>query len=125
MNTRPPLPRCDHPGCSGHLGKFSSCLDEWLYDCSLDGTSETFGDTDWLGHYAVLEVSDDPSWTAPADTSWGGHAITPAVGVWVVYTTPSGFVETYYYADMSAMEADMEATRTAYEAWSAQYGDEY
>jgi hypothetical protein len=117
--TRPPLPRCAHPGCEGHLSKFSSCLDEWLFECSMEGSSETFGDTDWHGHYAIVEVSADPSWASPPE-DFGGHAIVPATGVYVVLTHPSGVVDVWRYDTTAECETDMSDIRAAYEAWIAE-----
>jgi len=115
-------PTCGHAGCTGHVGKFSSCLDEVLWESTLDGADETFGDTDWHGHYAMLYVGDDPSWVATPESS--ETPLKPPPGVYVVFTAPSGWVSVDHLGNQPGVMADYEARyadiRKAYEAWSAE-----
>lgn len=118
-------PTCGHPGCIGHVGKFSSCRDEVLWQHTLDSAEETFGDTDWHGHYAMVYVGDDASWTATPESS--EVPLTPAPGVYVILTAPSGRVAVDYLGDAPAVMADFEAkygeVRDAYYEWASE-GDE-
>lgn len=119
-----PIPRCDQKGCPGHLGKFSSCLAEWLWECSLDGDAdESFGDTDWHGHYAMLIVSDDPSWTGrPGGESSTVEPVTPTPGVYMVITQPTGVVSVLYYATVEACMGVYAELREEYYRWSDEDG---
>ena len=76
---------------------------------------------DWIGHYAMIEVSDDPSWTQEPESS--DVPLTPPPGIYVVLTAPSGAVAAWRYDTREAYEADMSATRAAYDAWSSEGGD--
>lgn len=119
-------PTCGHEGCQGHVGKFSSCRDELLWQYTLDGDAdETFGDIDWIGHYAMIVISDHPSWTETPDSS--DVRLTPKPGVYVVFTATSGRVDVEYLGDEAGVMATYEASygpiRQQYEAWSAQEGD--
>src|SRR5688500_10419625 len=113
-------PTCGHKGCQGHIGKFSSCLDEVIWESTLDGADETFGDTDWIGHYAMVRVSDDHSWTRVPESSESPCKPEP-VG-YVALTYPSGRVSVDYLGDdtgvMATYETRYGGAREAYEAWS-------
>lgn len=125
VDARPKYPTCGHQGCVGHVGKFSSCLDEVIWYSTLDSADETFGDTDWHGHYAMVVVSDDDSFTDTPESS--ETPLKPEPGVYVVFTAPSGLVSVDYLGNASGVMADFEARygeiRAAYEAWSAEEGD--
>lgn len=115
-------PTCGHIGCTGHIGKFSSCLDEVIWQHTLDSADETFGDTDWHGHYAMVHVSDDESWTDTPETS--ETPLKPEPGVYVAFTAPSGRVAVDFLGDAPGVMAEYEARygpeRVRYEQWSAE-----
>lgn len=52
------MSKCDTAGCTGHLGKFSSCLDEAVWQWSMDGADETTGTVDYEGHLALVIVTE-------------------------------------------------------------------
>lgn len=125
--TTPRYPVCGHAGCTGHVGKFSSCRDDVVWQATLDSADETFGDTDWHGHWAMVHVGDDPSWVGtPGDSE---VPLRPEPGVYVVFTAPSGRVDVDYLGDAPGVMADYEASygdiRADYYAWSADGEGDY
>jgi hypothetical protein len=116
---------CGHPGCQGHVGKFSSCRDEVIYAATMDSADETFGDTDWHGHYAMVVVGDDPSWTDTPESS--EVPLKPEPGVYVVFTAPSGQVGVDFLGNAPGVMATFEARygliRDEYYAWSSDGDD--
>jgi hypothetical protein len=111
------LPKCDVADCPGHLGKFSSCVAEAVYEWSLDGTAESTGSTDFEGHYALFIVAEPEEATIDPD----GRKRTVAVpaGNYILHSDSSGAVELWSYETERLARDVFESAETAYttDAW--------
>jgi hypothetical protein len=103
---------CWHAGCNGHVSRLSSCLDEVIYQHSLEFPDEVFGHAEWHGHLAMIEVTDHASFTAAPESS--DIPLTPEPGIYTVWTWSSGDVWVHRYQHASAFEADWEDVRKAW-----------
>lgn len=111
-------PTCGHRGCTGHVGKFSSCLDEVVWQFSMDSADEVFGDTDWHGYLAMVEVDDHESWEAKPESS--DIPLRPDPGIYAVWTRPDGGVSVTRYDTAQGYEDEWGLMRVAYYEWSAE-----
>lgn len=84
------VPRCSTPGCTGHLGRFSDCLSEAVYDVSIDSADYTTGDSDWTYHVAYVDTREWPLHDRAVDS--GGVELIIPKGTFLVYAYGSGVV---------------------------------
>jgi hypothetical protein len=93
------ISKCDQEGCTGHLGKFSSCLDEAVWELSLDTVMDReTGRTEAHGHFTVMTFHADEE----HKIQHGATVIIPA-GWYLVEENDQGFVWVVSYDN----EADM------------------
>lgn len=109
---------CEADGCTGHLGKFGSCLSEALYELSLDGGDETTGDVDFHGHFTLLIVTEATEVTMLD----GGKArkFTVPAGNYIVVVGESGMVEIEEYESAADASAAFRPRDDDYAAWLEQ-----
>lgn len=105
---------CTQEGCAGHLGKFDSCLDEVLYEFSMEST-DTTGDVDFDGHYAYVPVLE-PEQVA-GDEVAGGATITVPAGHYIVFTSTQGWVTVKRWDTAKDAQLDLAIAERAYCAW--------
>jgi hypothetical protein len=86
--------------CQGHLGKFDSCLTEYLYGLSLDGGEREAGSVEFHGHYTYLDMDEE---TGELDD---GSTIRVPADHYIVETTPSGAVYTLTAAGDSTYDGE-------------------
>lgn len=114
MTIHTPLPTCQQDKCPGHIGKFSSCQAEALWDMSLED-GRGFGDTDFEGYFSRVDVT-----TSEDVELWEGmrrRTVTVAPGWYTVHTTTAGWVATDRYDTEAEREAALKPAEDAYLAW--------
>src|SRR5688500_7390105 len=81
-------------------GKFSTMLDAYVYEVSLDGGDEEVGEADTTGWYGLLNgpIPYDP--TTHALTEEEASELSKAQGA-ILFVNSSGFVDVTYYSDKS------------------------
>src|SRR5512143_2738570 len=111
------LPTCDYPGCPGHLGKFSSCIDEAVWTLAMDGFDvDSTGDASdwgmWAGEVS-LPTGETVEMVDPKRT------VDVPAGVYLVLVYDNGRVETESrpVGLGSEITARLEAIRSDYETW--------
>lgn len=111
---------CEVPRCTGHLGKFSNCLSEALWNLGEDYADESGGNSDAHG-YHMMFLFHHNTWLSDYAGDSFGHCDTPdfqiAGDTYVILTqTDSGqvFGEAY--------ESETEA-RDAYDVYDRAYGE--
>lgn len=109
---------CAQDGCTGHLGKFQSCLAEAVWEGTLDGPDAETGRTEAHGHYALMVYSaDDQVWLQD------GVVVTIPAGAYMVESTESGAVYLHTYDSEAAARAAFDEADRAYSAWEDANGD--
>lgn len=113
-----PLPTCDAEGCTGHLGKFSSCVTEALYETTLDDGRGT-GNVDFEGWMSdPIEVTpDEPAFVIDPDGE-DRHVIVPA-GWYLVTASSQGFVDHARYDTEAEARAVFDEHDARYAEWDA------
>jgi len=106
------MTKCDHAGCEGHLGKFSSCLTEALWQSTLDGTDESTGTTEAYGHYSLMLFNFDEA--LPLGE---GRTITVPAGAYIVACYESGAVFSQKYGTEAEARKDFEDHERDYGEW--------
>lgn len=113
---------CDSTFTSGacddsfHGGKFSSCLDEVLYQMALD-SGDGCGDGDWWGYATPVTVeSDEDAPLNPFDSSDSPVVRVPA-GWYMVWTGSEGGVTVSKYDSAEELAAKYEEWQTAFHSW--------
>lgn len=108
--------------CPGtHLGKFSSCLDEALWDFALEDSRSYAGDPDY-GYASLVIAGDGPGtseeyvWNPNAGR--GRLAVTVPGGWYIVYTGTSGAVSTAYYDSEERANDVFTAWHDAFRVWA-------
>lgn len=91
------MSKCSQNGCIGHLGKFSSCLDEAVYLLAQDERWD--GDVDFGVSWCVIDLDDcrislnTGDWIDDTSLVDAGEVVVPVpAGVYCVETTDRGFV---------------------------------
>lgn len=112
MNTTR-LPTCDTVDCQGHLGKFSDCLTEALYDLSMGGMYDSTGSTEAHGHFTLMVFDVDDVHTLES----GGPDVTIPAGAYIVQCTEQGFVYTLTYSTQVEAQAAFAMADSAYGEW--------
>lgn len=107
-------------GCAGHLGKFSSCQTEALYEISLDGGDDATGSTEAYGHFTLILLDSSLAVEIISDER---TVIVPA-GAYIVESTEQGFVYAHEYETESDARADFRACEDEYSAWFDSEGGE-
>ena len=106
------MSKCDYERCEGHLGKFSSCLAEAVWQSSLDGADETTGRTEAYGHYALMLFNFDEA------LPLGDKAtITVPAGAYIVQSTNQGFVYLLEYDTEAKAREDFAQAEKDYGEW--------
>jgi hypothetical protein len=104
---------CDNKPCPGHLGKFSSCRDEALYELSMDSMEST-GDMDHEGEITLVILTQVNDF----EISW--YTIGTIVRIepcnYIVQEAPSGIVNIIEYATEDAARSAYAELATAYGA---------
>lgn len=112
------LATCDRTGCTGHLGKFDSCLAEALYDMSNDGMwGDGTGDTDLFGQYATIIILAEPVQRDISDAADGTDMIDVPAGNYIVSTNSQGFVYLAEYDTEAEARKVFSEIDTAYSAF--------
>ena len=110
-----PLPKCDDPGCQGHLGKFSDCRAEAVYGWSLDGfADESTGTGDFEGHYALFIVPEPQN--ARVDPEQDRMVTVPA-GHYILHESGTGSVSLWTYETEAEARAEFDAALDRYSAY--------
>lgn len=105
--------KCDNPTCTGHLGKFSSCLDEAVWQGTLDSGSETTGSTEYEGHLCFEHYPTDETVTLNSSDI----LVTVPAGWYLVESTDQGFVYVTHYASESEAREIFKGADERYGAW--------
>jgi len=111
------LPKCETNGCTGHLGRFSSCRDESVWEGSLEDYS-SFGDVDWDAHYARYDAVDNEA--ELLDEPDNPRMVEIPTGYYVVQTHTSGMVSVWRYDTEAEREAVLEPLEEAYGKWETE-----
>lgn len=123
-----PSTPCDpaFPLCAGHLGKFSDCLSEALYEQAAGtvGWADDEGGTTEFEGYMWLILGHESIEIPAADWS-GDFDIKTAPGTWLtLLTTDQGFVYLTAYGTRDEAQDAYDTHIAAYDAWDAA-NDEY
>jgi hypothetical protein len=96
--------------CPGHLGKFDSCLAEYLYEISSDGADDTTGNVDAFGYYAYFDFSSPGPGDGDCDN---GTVIKVPAKHFILSEDPSGLVrlQTFDSEDEALNEFHQHVTR--------------
>lgn len=105
---------CDNEGCTGHLGKFSSCLDEALYEDSMDGTGQITGNDDFEGTFVLEDYETDA--TLYLDEYRKNPVFVPK-GAYIVHTASSGIVTVNRYDSLEEAQIVFNAAEQAFAAY--------
>lgn len=81
--------KCEQAGCEGHLGKFSSCVDEAVYFLSLDWFERWDGDMDFGVSWCVMDVPEDATFEFFERVP---RSVVVPAGVYLVEANSQGFV---------------------------------
>lgn len=107
------LGKCDEDGCTGHLGKYGSCLAEALHMLALrDGSGDVTGDVDAHGHFTLLILPECESVTLDDSRVY----VVP-VGNYVLREDSQGFVDYESFSDESSARECFEAKEARYSEW--------
>lgn len=113
------LPKCDAEDCPGHLGKFSDCVTEGVYQWSLEGCADDgqTGSVDYQGHYSLFIVTHDQEvWLD--DT--GDRKVAVPAGNYILHSASSGAVSLWKYETADEARIEFDAAYDAYAAWEDQ-----
>lgn len=113
------LPKCDAEGCPGHIGKFSDCIAEAVYQWSLEGCADDgqTGSIDYQGHYSLFIVTHDQEvWLD--DT--GDRKVPVPAGNYILHSATSGAVTLWNYETEESARNDFASAEAAYAAWEDQ-----
>lgn len=110
--------------CHGsHLGKFPSCLDEALYELSVEW-DEGRGDPDF-GWAAPVKVAEgDPDSSERYTLSVPGFQVVVPGGFYIVFTLTTGQVSVVKYEDEDTAEEAWDAWLRGFEGWASVNIDE-
>jgi len=114
-------PVCSHPLCTGHLGKFPTCLTEALWVASLDGGDDSTGTTEAHGHYTLLNFPDTEDIDISNAPEWQ-HMVTVHSGWYIVECQDSGAVYHAEYADETEARQAFLVEERRYAQWENQCG---
>lgn len=111
------LPKCDESTCPGHLGKFSDCVAEAVYEWSMDGVAdEVTGSIDFQGHYSLYIVERPEDVVIGLGTPDARDMVVPA-GNYLLHVATSGAVSLWNYSTEEAARNEFKAADEAYTAW--------
>lgn len=105
------------PACTGHLGKFGSCLAEAVYELSMDGSyaDGEAGDTEF-GEYAALFIL--PTHTpVTIDPDGDARTVTVPAGNYVLTEAGSGAVDVTGHDTDAQARAALAEIEARYTAW--------
>lgn len=105
------LSRCDQDGCTGHLGKFSSCLHEALWELSMDGWGTSTGRTEAHGHFTAITLDE------PHEHDLGGVKVMIPAGWYMVTEDDHGFVYVITYASAAELDQAFDEQDQRYGEW--------
>lgn len=89
--------RCDTAlACAGHLGKFSTCRDEAVWQSTMDGGGQSTGTVEFEGHLTMIKFDADEL------IDLNGVSVLVDAGTYLVLDDDLGFV---YVTVHSADEA--------------------
>lgn len=91
------------------MSKFNSPHDEAVYSLTLDGTGESVGSVDTIGHYTRLRVDEAFEWVVPFTIRVWIHA-----GTYIVHEDSQGFVQVF-----GASHESEDSMRKLEESWAA------
>lgn len=103
---------CDFTGCTGHLGKFQSCLAEAIWEQSLDFPEDQTGSTEFEGHFALMIYGE-----ADNQKLEDGRVVPIPAGSYIVQSAESGAVYLLEFPDEAAARATLDGHRQKYEKW--------
>jgi hypothetical protein len=104
--------KCDQAGCTGHLGKFSSCLDEAVWQLSMDDSDRATGRTEAHGHFAAMTFDASEEYKIQD----GATVIIPA-GAYLVEENDQGFVYVVAYDSEAEMIKVFDEHDQRYSEW--------
>lgn len=110
--------KCDEKTCPGHLGKFSDCLSEALYEWSLDGSSEeaSTGDVEYQGYVSLFILTEDD--TVHLDLSRAdSRTITVPTGNYILHQANSGIVSLFKFETEEDARDEFAVYEQAYGIW--------
>lgn len=103
--------------CHGvHLGKFSSCLDEALYEMALLDANSGCGDSDWDGYESRVDVPEAEDFELNPDGA-DSTVVKVPVGHYIVFTAPTGGVTVVWYDTEAEASAEYDKWESAYYEW--------
>lgn len=102
---------CEQSGCRGHLGKFSSCLDEALWELSAHADATT-GDVDAYGWFGLVLNPEASQWAL----SYGPTVEIPA-GSYIAKEDSNGFVSVDTFNSEVAAKEAFASHAAEYNAW--------
>lgn len=109
---------CSVEGCTGHLGKFSDCLTEALWEVSMvDG--ESTGSTEAYGHYTLIHIDSDTSHSMGKDLGVKDHGpeVMISAGWYMVQATEQGFVYSWACESEAIARQQFAEVDQEYSAW--------
>lgn len=107
------IDKCDHDGCQGHLGKFSSCVDEAVWELSLDTiVDRQTGRTEAYGHFTAMTFHADEEHTLS-----DGTKVTIPEGWYMVEENDQGFVWVIKYDSQAELDQAFDEQDQRYSEW--------
>lgn len=102
-------------------GKFSLEVDKYVYNLTLDGGCEEFGDVESFGHYCCIELGKDGLKDVAREAKAAGDKLTleearlirKRYGA-ILFTNSQGFVDVTYYDTKKAFDKAWEKLSTEY-----------
>lgn len=109
---------CGQQGCKGHLGKFSDCLTEALWEASMVG-GESTGSTEAYGHYTLIHFDSDTSHSMGKDLGVEDHGpeVMISAGWYMVQATEQGFVYSWACESEAIARQQFAEVDQEYSAW--------
>ena len=107
---------CENIGCTGHLGKYDSCIDEGLDIIAMDENG--VGDTDFEGYVSAPIVVPEPE-----EVTAEGFSVTIPAGVYIVTHHNSGGVTVESFDTRSAAQASYACHEARWMAWDDEDND--
>lgn len=93
------LSNCGFPLCDGHLGKYSSCIDETLDALVMSGGGdESTGTTEFECHMTKM-IFDDDEWIDRSAYDLSDGSILIEAGTYLICSDDRGFVWAERYTD--------------------------
>src|SRR5688572_24029799 len=108
---------CSQEGCTGHRGKFPTCLTEALWEISMYA-GESTGSTEAYGHFTLIHIDTEEIHVMGSDLGVPEDQQGPRV------TIPAGWYMVESYESGAVIHTEHESELHATEAWTA-YDEEY